>query len=183
MTNQTKGQTPFFSYCSTSQESAKNEVFLSELNDSSSMMYDFSISENVRDVFLMARAFLSISEMTHKKLQKLCYYAKAWHLALYDENIISDQLQAWVHGAVQPSLYNAYKQYGFNNIPRIINKKAIPENFISFALEVYDSYGSLSGDELEAINHTEEPWIKARGNCRPWENCNAIISEDDIKDQ
>ena len=27
--------------------------------------------------------FLSQSSMTHKKLQKLCYYLQAWSLALY----------------------------------------------------------------------------------------------------
>lgn len=37
------------------------------------------------------------------------------------------------------------------------------------------------GDELERINHQEEPWLKARGNRRPWENCNEKISEDNMK--
>ena len=46
---------------------------------------DYSSSKGV---LLLARAFLSIDSMTHKKLQKLCFYAKAWYLALYDENII-----------------------------------------------------------------------------------------------
>ena len=66
------------------------------------------------DIFDLAEAFLSISSMTHKKLQKLCYYAKAWYLALYDENIVSEPFEAWVHGAVQPELYQKYKSYGFS---------------------------------------------------------------------
>lgn len=57
------------------------------------------------DIFDLAKAFLYISSMTNKKLQKLCFYAKAWYLALYDENLISEPFEAWVHGAVQPSLY------------------------------------------------------------------------------
>ena len=49
------------------------------------------------DIFDLADAFLSIESMTHKKLQKLCYYAKAWYLALYDENLVTEEFEAWVH--------------------------------------------------------------------------------------
>ena len=134
------------------------------------------------DVYAMARAFLSISAMTNKKLQKLCYYAKAWYLALYDENIISEDFQAWVHGAVQPSLYKKYKQYGFSEIPLITDTTTIPRDFLDFSREIYRSYGDLSGDELEILNHKEEPWIKARGDKKPWESCTTVISEEDMKE-
>lgn len=102
-------------------------------------------------------------------------------MALYDENIIEDQFQAWIHGAVQPSLYEKYKDYGFDKIPQIEISDAIPEEFISFANDVYEAYGHLTGNELEALNHEEDPWVKARGNCKPWERCTTEISEDDMK--
>lgn len=132
-------------------------------------------------IFDMADAFLCIESMTHKKLQKLCYYAKAWYLAIYDENIITESFEAWVHGAVQPSLYQKYKIYGFGYIPQNNNEEDIPETFHSFAREIYDSYGNLNGDELEQLNHTEMPWLKARGDLKPWQGSNNIISEDDMK--
>ena len=144
----------------------------------------FSSSTNSmkpNDVFALARAFLSISSMTHKKLQKLCYYAKAWYLAMYDKNIISEPFEAWVHGAVQPELYRKYRVYGFSDIPRELDKSNIPEEFLSFAHEVYDAYGHLSGDDLEKLHHDEEPWREARGGCKPWENCNNVISETTMK--
>lgn len=133
------------------------------------------------DIYDLADAFLSISSMTHKKLQKLCYYAKAWYLALYDENIVSEPFEAWVHGAVQPELYQKYKAYGFNYIPRIYDTNDIPEEFLSFAREIYGSYGELDGDELERINHREAPWLNARVGLKPWQNCERIISENDMK--
>lgn len=136
---------------------------------------------NPEDVFAMAKAFLSIAPMTNKKLQKLCYYAKAWYLAIYDENIIFEDFQAWVHGAVQPALYRYYKPYGFSEIPMITDIDTIPTEFLEFSKEIYRSYGELSGDELEALNHKEDPWIKARGNKKPWESCTTIISEEDMK--
>ena len=133
-------------------------------------------------IFDLADAFLSISSMTHKKLQKLCYYAKAWYLALYGENIIVEDFEAWVHGAVQPELYQKYKPYGFDYIPRVMDTSGIPEEFLSFAREIYEAYGHLDGDQLESINHSEMPWIKARGSSKPWQGCNNIIDENDMKE-
>ena len=140
-----------------------------------------NVIQTLGDIFDLARAFLLISAMTHKKLQKLCYYAKAWYLALNDVNLISEDFEAWVHGAVQPRLYQRYRSFGFQDIPMESNSNGIPEEFISFARDVYNSYGRFSGDELEMINHREMPWIKARGDCSPWENCSVVISEDDMK--
>ena len=57
----------------------------------------------------------------------------------------------------------------------------MPDEFIYFAKEVYASYGHLSGDELEQINHQETPWINARGQCKPWEKCSTEIAENDMK--
>lgn len=133
-------------------------------------------------IFDMAKAFLSIESMTNKKLQKLCYYSKAWHLALYGENIISEEFQAWVHGPVCPELYDKYKEYGYNKIPIINSTKDIPETFISFAKEVYDVYGDLTGDELERLTHMELPWINARGELKTWMGSQKIISEEDMKE-
>ena len=143
--------------------------------------YLFTSGGSQNNIYSLAKAFLYIAPMTNKKLQKLCYYAKAWYLALYDENLISEQFQAWVHGAVQPALYQKYRDYGFEYIPKSDNVFGVPEHFLSFAKEIYDSYGQFSGDELEKLNHQETPWINARGECNPWENCSNEISEDDMK--
>ena len=125
---------------------------------------------------------MSISSMSHKKLQKLCYYAKAWYLAIYDTNIITEQFEAWVHGAVQPELYQKYREYGYSDIPKEEDTSSIPEEFLSFAKEVYSAYGHLTGDELERINHLELPWQEARGKKEPWELCRNTISENIMRE-
>ena len=140
------------------------------------------LSKRRGDIFDLADAFLSIASMTHKKLQKLCFYAKAWYLALYDANLVDEPFEAWVHGAVQPDLYQEYKIYGFGYIPLVKETARIPEEFLSFAREIYESYGELDGNDLERINHTEIPWVRARGNLKPWQGSNAIIVEDDMKE-
>jgi len=148
-------------------------------DDSMSTIGD--MTKHTGDIFDMASAFLSIESMSHKKLQKLCFYAKAWYLALYNINIINEPFEAWVHGAVQPDLYQKYKIYGFSYIPQVLDTSGIPEEFLSFARDIYDSYGELDGDELEKLNHSEAPWINARHGLKPWQNSNEIISEDDMK--
>lgn len=145
------------------------------------MNYSYQYNQKPNDIFAMAKAFLTLGAMTHKKLQKLCYYAKAWYLVIYDQNIIREQFEAWVHGAVQPDLYYKYREYGFSDIPRNTDTSQIPEEYLSFAKEVYDAYGHLSGDDLEALNHQEDPWKEARKNCKPWEACSNIITEESMK--
>ena len=132
-------------------------------------------------IYGLARAFLSIESMTNKKLQKLCYYAKAWYLALYDENLIEDDFEAWVHGPVCPKLYDTYKIYGFEYIPQEICTDEIPEEFLEFSKEVYEAYGDLTGNELESLTHTEEPWLSAREGYKPWQRCNCVIDENIMK--
>lgn len=133
-------------------------------------------------IFQLARAFLSIEPMTNKKLQKLCYYAKAWYLAINDENLIPEQFQAWVHGAVSPELYRKYRDYGFEKIPQETDVSDIPETFMDFAKDIFAVYGKYTGDQLEYINHRESPWLNARKGLEPWENSENIISESDMKE-
>lgn len=168
-------------FTTTSQYDSHAEVFSDSNHRPRALSYNFSNMMPRRNIFLMARAFLAISAMTHKKLQKLCYYAKAWHLAMYDTNIISEDFQAWIHGAVQPELYHHYKQYRYDEIPMETNISDIPEYFLGFAREIYASYGHLTGNELEEVNHTETPWLNARAGLNPWESCDRVISEEDMK--
>ena len=121
---------------------------------------------------------VSQDSMTHKKLQKLCYYAQAWYCALYDGSpLFEDEIQAWVHGPVVPSLYPVYADYKWIPIPKAEFDAGILEDKVLDVLEaVYNTYGELSGDQLESLTHSEEPWIQARGVLKPWETSTAPIS-------
>ena len=134
------------------------------------------------DIYDLANSFLTIESMTHKKLQKLCYYAKAWYLAINDMNLVSEPFEAWIHGAVQPRLYQKYRAYGFQPIPMYTDSlDNLPEEFLGFAREIFNSYGDLTGDDLEKLNHREMPWLNARRGLKPWQNSNVEISEEDMK--
>jgi uncharacterized phage-associated protein len=120
----------------------------------------------------VAKAFLTIESMTPKKLQKLCYYAYAWYLTLHGEHLFKNNFQAWIHGPVDPDLYNEYREHGWREIPRVDelpNAIADRPEIVEFLEEVYDSYGHLDGDQLEYLTHQEDPWVMARGGLPPYE--------------
>lgn len=127
--------------------------------------------------------FLSKSEMTYKKLQKLCYYAQAWHCALFGGSMFGENFEAWVHGSVNRTLYSLYAHYGWSKIPqKNFDERLLPDDALAILNAVYDTYGGFTGDELEALTHSDWPWRKARGALQPWEICTSIISNDDMRD-
>lgn len=118
----------------------------------------------------LADWFLAKEPMTHKKLQKICYYAVAWGWALMNKDIITDdRFEAWVHGPVAPTLYETYKGNGWNDIPAVKQENvAKVSSDLSEVLEsVWLTYGEKSGNELEALSHSEKPWIEAREGLEP----------------
>ncbi len=134
------------------------------------------------NIFDIADYFLSKESMTHKKLQKLCYYAISWGYALYDEAIVvNPEFQAWIHGPVSPQLYNKYKEYGYDDIPMKNNNIKFDEYKENLLQEVWGKYGNRCGDELEALTHLELPWIEARIGKAEDEPSNQQISVETIK--
>ncbi len=137
--------------------------------------------ENVHNI---ANWFLSHGPMTHKKVQKLCYYAQAWYCALYDGTpLFEDEIQAWVHGPVVVSLYPVFADYRWNKIPqRDFDASRLSEDAIEVLEAVYNTYGEFSGDQLESLTHADEPWKIARGNLKPWETCHTPITCESMRD-
>ncbi|NRQ54500.1 Panacea domain-containing protein [Brevibacillus sp. HD1.4A] len=134
-------------------------------------------------VFDVAKYFLAKSvpnserAITHLKLQKLVYYAQAWHLALRDgKPLFHEKIEAWIHGPVCPELYNEYRSYGYSEIPPVFQEPSIPKKQREVLDDVWEAYGSFSGGYLEQLTHKEEPWIRARAGLKEFEYSNNIIS-------
>jgi uncharacterized phage-associated protein len=145
---------------------------------------------NKPSVLDVAKYFLKIvdreagSSITHLKLQKLVYYAQAWHLVFTDgKTLFDDQIQAWVHGPASPRLFNEYRSYGFDNIPE---PKDPLYNFSPQELEtlnaVWECYGDYDGKFLEELAHQELPWKEARQGFAPGEHCTKEISLKTMQD-
>jgi uncharacterized phage-associated protein len=46
------------------------------------------------------------------KIQKLVYFAHGWNLALRNEPLIKERIEAWEYGPVIPPLYHQFKHFG-----------------------------------------------------------------------
>ncbi len=138
--------------------------------------------EPVMNIIELAHWFLSKESMTNLKLQKLCYYAQAYYLAIFDAPLTNTTFEAWVHGPVSPALYHQYKQWGWYDISKYdgplpkLNKET--EEFLE---TVYRTYGVFSGEQLEQFTHREEPWIKARNGISSIQYCTTEIKNEDMK--
>ena len=128
-------------------------------------------------IFDIANWFLTKQPMTHKKLQKLCYYAQAWSYALYSERLIKADFEAWVHGPVSPVLYDRFKRFGYETIT-IIGTPKFPFSALDEALleDVWTTYGEYTGNALAALSHNELPWQAARKGYGDHERCSVLIS-------
>lgn len=119
--------------------------------------------------------------LSNLKLQKLVYYAQAWHLALYDKKLFEAHIEAWVHGPVVPSVYRRFKSFQWGPITYKPEKIDLDEHTSSFLEEVMNVYGRYSAHELELMTHSEEPWIKARAGLPMDEPSTNPISCKDMK--
>lgn len=139
----------------------------------------------------IADLFISLSNetqnlITNLKLQKLMYYAQAWHLTITGNRLFDGEFQAWVHGPVLTQLYDDYKGFKWNPIVRedlnesSFNKlrENIDEKTLDILDEIIDEYFGLTAYELERLTHTEEPWLKARKGKLPDEPSQEIIKDE-----
>lgn len=133
-------------------------------------------------IFDVANWFLAKERMTHKKLQKLCYYAQAWSCAIQPEKLTNAVFEAWVHGPVCRDLYNKYHPYGFDYIPQPENAPVFDYETEDFLGSVWETYGDQTANALEALTHTELPWQTARAGLLPDEPSEKPISEDIMRD-
>lgn len=117
----------------------------------------------------IADYFLALSEeeigdlLSNLKLQKLVYYAQGIAISVRDEVFFDEQLEAWQHGPVVPTLYHKYKKYGGKSIEEIerIDLAKYTQADRMILDDVYAWYGQFSAWKLRDMTHEEDPWQKA----------------------
>ena len=122
----------------------------------------------------------AISDLTNLKLQKLLYYSQAWHLALFDAALFSEDIEAWIHGPVVPRVFGTFKEYRWNVIDRPVNP-LMDEAVVRHVNEVLVAYGKFGATDLERLTHSEQPWIYARRGIAPDEPSRNVISTNHMK--
>lgn len=124
------------------------------------------------------------AEMTNMKVQKLLYYAQSLHLALYDESLFDEEIQAWRYGPVCPPAYKFYSQFEAEQLPipdKEESLQAIPEEIKSLLEEVWEYFGGYHAYRLSDMTHGEFPWKKARKGLPPQARSTEPIRLEDMK--
>lgn len=124
------------------------------------------------------------AEMTNMKVQKLLYYAQSLHLALYDESLFDEEIQAWRYGPVCPPAYKFYCQFEAEQLPipeKEESLQAIPEEIKSLLEEVWEYFGGYHAYRLSDMTHGEFPWKKARKGLAPQARSTEPIRLEDMK--
>jgi uncharacterized phage-associated protein len=104
-------------------------------------------------------------EISTMKLQKLCYYCQAWHLAWHGIPLFPEHFKRRDNGPVCMELFNVHCG------KLIVKEKDIADRLLSgdmFSLvaldtinQILEDYGKFNGAQLTEISHQEDPWINA----------------------
>jgi uncharacterized phage-associated protein len=134
----------------------------------------------------VANEFLDIAEnsgdsLSAMKLQKLVYFAHGWHLALMNQPLLQENVQAWQFGPVVPELYQAFKRFGSEAVteparemtlrnhkivfhaPRIADFEDDDSNVCALDVvrKVWDTYGKYGAVKLSNATHmVGTPWYQ-----------------------
>src|SRR5579859_7601944 len=99
---------------------------------------------NVSEVadYLIAYSKVRGDSLSNQKLNRLLYYAQAWYLAIYDDELFTDSIEAWECGPVVRSVYQAFGQP-----EKTLSAKSLVSNNTRTHLDaVLKRYYSMSDD-------------------------------------
>lgn len=147
--------------------------------------------DNTSSIENLVHWFILKENMSQKKVQKLCYYAQAWSVALLNKDIVEGiEFEAWVHGPVNTYIRRMLKRFGWRDIKitpeyleNVISDVSQEFNEVQVKLleSVWETYGNLSADELEDLTHKEEPWLEKRVGLSTFESSTRKISRKTMK--
>lgn len=116
-----------------------------------------------------------VPEITPMKLQKLLFYANAWHLAIKGTPLFEEDFEAWEWGPVQRDIYFSTRDHGRLPIVKPVQRLTLhgsnpldarfetpsvtdPETR-AFIKQVWDSHKDLTAVQLSNSTHAAgEPW-------------------------
>ncbi len=143
-------------------------------------------ANQIADFFLINLNKVKGDTISPLKLQKLVYYAQAWHLSIFDTPLFEESIEAWVHGPVIPSVYERFKDttmYSSINVDAIeFEQTDFFDGTRDLLFEVNAIYGEHTASYLEELTHSETPWKEARKGVALYQKSNNLISPKSMVD-
>lgn len=137
-----------------------------------------SNASNLLADYLLAEMRERGENLTPLKLQKMMFYADAWHLALFDQEITGEKFKAWVHGPVLISQYHRFKEFRWMPIISDVTRPEVGVGLKDHLDDIVEIFGSETAVALERMTHQEFPWLEARGDLPDDEPCDNYISKE-----
>jgi uncharacterized phage-associated protein len=105
--------------------------------------------------------------MSAMKLQKLVYYAQAWHLVWADAPLFPERIEAWANGPVVPDLYRQHRGQFQVSEWKTGDSSRLDDQQGEAVDSVLNFYGPKDAFWLSELTHSEQPWIEARDGLAP----------------
>lgn len=100
--------------------------------------------------------------ITNMKVNKLVYFAQAWSMVKYNKKLFDENIEAWKYGPVIPSVYNAFKICGSQNIAATYgdyNQDIFSSEELDLLVDVALTYGKYEAFVLRDMTHEDAgPW-------------------------
>ena len=123
--------------------------------------------------FLIDAAIARNVLVTHLGLQKIIYFAHAWHLAKYDRPLVGQRFEAWQYGPVVRVIFDQLKRLKDKPIDtKLLRVDRDSGNFVEFEYDfsdlerkflenIFDYYGNIDPRKLVDLTHdVGGPWEK-----------------------
>ncbi|WP_320196817.1 Panacea domain-containing protein [Agrobacterium rosae] len=133
------------------------------------MAYDARVVAN----FFIEIAWREQNSLTHLSLQKILFFAHAWHLGKFDQPLVGQKFEAWQYGPVIRVVYDQLKVCGKKPIDRVLKKldpasgewitptELFSSEEKSFLYELFQYYSKFHAGTLVDLTHTKSgPWDK-----------------------
>lgn len=156
------------------------------------VIYDISQYEKPKtlSIFDVANFIISFGKehgdwFSYLKLQKLCYYAEAYYLAMFDKPLTGESFEAWATGPISKKLWAEMKENNYEHWKVVdyneTERPSISRDIESFLIEFYAAFSGYSSYQLELMVCSEQPWLEARGNLPREAACSTVIDPESMR--
>lgn len=128
----------------------------------------------------IAKWFINELHPEPLKLQKLLYLSQGFSFAFNDKELFSEDIEAWVHGPVVPSVYHEFKSFKYNPIDIEFESPDLSEEILGVLNYVKTNFADYDSKFLEDMTHNQEPWILSRNGLDPKETSDKTIPKQAI---
>ena len=120
--------------------------------------------------------------LTLSRLQKLLYYAQAWHLALFDVPLFPERIDAGKDGPVIREIAEEFADCAAGQItPERAGVPTLSADAKKYIKRFWEGYKSYSVSKLHEMVGEESPWRNARANFLPNELIGDELTQETLR--